>query len=82
MTLNSTMPQETATILWSGGTITSTPLTLGDPSPSNFTFATKGMPNATGNAIANVPEPGTLALFLTGIGALLTRRRLRGEVRS
>lgn len=28
-------------------------------------------------AVANVPEPGTLALLLTGAGVIFTRRRLR-----
>jgi hypothetical protein len=32
---------------------------------------------ATANA---VPEPGTMALMLTGLGALLTRRKLRAKI--
>lgn len=38
--------------------------------PSNLQF------NATANA---VPEPGTMALMLTGVGAFFTRRKLRAK---
>lgn len=31
-------------------------------------------------AIANVPEPGTIALVLTGIGGIITRRKWLGRV--
>jgi hypothetical protein len=33
-------------------------------------------PGTTFQVVANVPEPGTMALFLTGLGALFARRRL------
>ncbi|MBI3406530.1 MAG: PEP-CTERM sorting domain-containing protein [Acidobacteria bacterium] len=32
--------------------------------------------NTTVTVVSNAPEPATLALFLTGIGALVTRRKL------
>ncbi len=40
---------------------------------------TTWVPNATVSAVANVPEPATLALFLTGIGAFAARRRLQKQ---
>lgn len=39
-------------------------------------------PNASFTAVANVPEPGTLSLFLAGIGTLVARRRLRKGART
>ena len=39
--------------------------------PSNLQF------NVTANAV--VPEPGTMALMLTGVGAFFTRRKLRAK---
>lgn len=76
--LNSAMTQETetVTILWFGGPGVSIFTPTVDPT-TKVTWGTIGMPNATGSAIANVPEPGTVALFLTGIGALVMRRRFQ-----
>jgi hypothetical protein len=61
-------------ILWFNGSI---PTLFLDPPTSDFFLALKGngLSNPGGSAIANVPEPGTMALFLTGIGALVERRR-------
>ncbi len=45
---------------------------------THFTIAIKGFPDDTNfEVIANVPEPATVTLFLTGLGALIARRRLR-----
>ena len=43
-----------------------------DPWPGNLNFT----------AAANVPEPGTMALLLTGIGAIVSRRKLRNRARA
>jgi hypothetical protein len=49
----------------------------GIPAGHNFSITFGNWPAAgvQFNAIANVPEPATLALFLTGLGALATRRK-------
>ena len=39
-------------------------------------------PNESFSARANVPEPATLALFLTGVGILAVRRRFRKALHS
>jgi hypothetical protein len=41
-----------------------------DPWPGDLDFTAK----------ANVPEPGTMALLFTGIGAIVARRKLRNSV--
>ena len=47
------------------------------PFHTDFTLDFEGFPaNTSFSATAGIPEPGTLALFLGGIGALLARRRL------
>jgi hypothetical protein len=48
------------------------------PFHTDFTLDFEGFPASTSfSTTAGIPEPGTLALFLGGIGALLARRRLR-----
>lgn len=49
----------------------------GIPAGHNFSITFGNWPagGVKFNAIANVPEPATLALFLTGLGALATRRK-------
>ncbi len=51
------------------------------PFHSDFRLDFEGFPPATsfGGVAGVVPEPGTLVLFLGGIGALLARRRLRAR---
>jgi hypothetical protein len=47
----------------------------------NSDFPSTGWgPNSEFTATANVPEPGTLSLFLAGVGALVARRRIRRAV--
>lgn len=49
----------------------------GIPAGHNFSISFGNWPagGVKFNAIANVPEPGTLALLVTGLGALVTRRK-------
>ncbi len=52
----------------------------GIPSGGTFTIdlGTSGwVPGSSSFALANVPEPGTLSLFLAGVGALVARRKRR-----
>ncbi len=52
----------------------------GIPSGSSFTvnLGTSGwVAGSSSHALANVPEPGTLSLFLVGVGALVARRKRR-----
>jgi hypothetical protein len=70
---NLTTMTGTVVTLYSGGDIPNS-----DGTPDFYTTET-GVTATTGTLNANVamPEPGTLALLLTGFGALAARRRLR-----
>ena len=68
----------TVVTLYSGGA----GIPNSDPGTPDFFTTEGGDPTVTattgmGNANVVTPEPGTLALFLTGIGAFAARRRLR-----
>ena len=70
-------PGETLFVLFLQGTgpgIPTEPIDFDPPFAIGFSLFPTG---TTVSAAANVPEPGTMALFLTGVGALVARRRLR-----
>jgi hypothetical protein len=73
VTNNLTTMTGSVVTLYFGGEIPNT-----DGTPDFYTTET-GVTATTGTLNANVvtPEPGTLALLLTGIGAFAARRRLR-----
>jgi PEP-CTERM motif-containing protein len=65
----------------SGGTIF--PFEIVDPSPTEFTLSMGGVFQGTRvDIVSNVPEPGTLTLLLTGIGAFALRRKSRAKTQS